>query len=1163
MGQLYRILFVCLLWVNFFVLYAQSVSDCSLLTSGTYQLCDNFTDGDFSENPPWNGDLADFTIDAQQLRTNASTPSPVQLTSPMALNMSESEVQWEFYARLRFNTSSNNYADIYLSSNTDDLKSGANGYFVRIGGTPDEVSLCRKDGTAPAVLLIDGIDGLTVTTNNLLRIKVTRAVSGLWTLQRDFGLTGLYLTEGTATDLTYTFGTQFGFLVNYTASNSANFYFDDIYIGNPIIDNTPPAINEVFAASDTTVTLVFSENVLPASAQNLNNYLLNGSSNPASATLVSGYLVVLTFANPFVSGQNNVLQVTGIQDFSGNTLLSAEAAFIYYGIQPGDVLINEIFADPTPQVGLPDAEFVELFNNTDFDINLTGWGFTKTFPSIEFVFPSVTLPANGYLIVCSGSNSTLYSPFGLTTGLFSSSTYLTNSGSNLSLISPQGILIDQVSYSDAWYGNTLKKEGGWSLERIDPANPCNGSNNWTASLHPSGGTPGVLNSVTGVLTDTSPPQITSYALANNSAIELVFSEPLTGDEWSNPVNYSLSGGINIVTVLEDIQSVTLLFSTGIVEGLLYTLTIGQIQDCSGNIAQNLQIQFGLGQEAFPFDVLINEIYADTDPPLQYQNPSLTLPKVRFVELFNRSDKVIDLAQWQFSDATASATLTPYLLLPGAFVVLCSSTQTAELLAMGVPVLGVSSFPTLNVTGDNLLLTNNNGVTIHGVNYLKSWYRDAVKAEGGYTLELIDPGNPCEEAANWKASDAISGGTPGAENSVFGNNPDTSMPDLLRAEAISPTVVLLYFNETLDIQSAADVLQYTVNNGIGNPVSAVVPLNDFKSVAITLPVPLQENILYTISIGTGLTDCAGNGIAALFNQADFGLARTANPGDIVINEILFNPVTGGSDYVELYNPTNDIISLNNLYIANTQTGVPDTLTGHELISTESYSLLPGGFVALTPDIENIFQVYGNCGNPLHVSKFIQIPLPAMPDNEGTVAITDLLSTVVIDRVDYLDDWHNEIIDKKDGVALERVSYNAPSNSPDNWQSAAASFCYGTPSYVNSQTANPNYTDLSFTISPPSFSPDDDGNDDFTLITYQLSDPGYTANITIFNERGQEIRRLAKNEILGIQGFYKWNGMTENAEKAPLGIYVVFIELFNLDGDVQKIKKTCVVGGRLKN
>lgn len=1144
---------------------AQSVTDCSQLVPGAFALCETFTDADFTNAPAWSGDDADFLIDAQQLRSAATSPSPVQLTTPVALSMPDADLQWEFFARLRFNTSANNFADVYLSSNTNDLKGGnVSGYFVRIGGTPDEVSLWRKDGTAAPVMLIDGTDGLTVTTNNLLRIKVRRTAAGVWTLQRDFGLTGVYVTEGTATDVTYTAGTQFGFLVYYTSSNSANFYFDDIYIGQPIIDATPPTVTNVFTTSNSTVSVLFSEPLLPATAQNTANYLLNGSINPAMATLLSGSEVALTFAEPFTSGQTYALQISGIQDLSENTIITALFDFSYFTAQPADVLINEIFADPTPIVGLPDAEFVELYNHTNFAINLQDWGFTKTYPAIEFTLPAVSLPPGGYLILCTTAGVPLYQSLGQTLGILSSSAYLTNSGSTLTLVSPTGLVIDQVAYADSWYGSAQKKEGGWSLERINPDNPCPGGNNWTASIDPSGGTPGAPNSVTGVLADTAPPQVSSFEVVNTNALEITFSEPVIGSEPGNPANYlvSGSGGVQVVSVLEDQQAVTLLFNNNLTQGILYNLQIAQLQDCNGNTAANLQIQFGLGQPAESYDVLINEIYADVDIPTQYQNPNLTLPKVRFVELFNRTNKVIDLAQWEFRDAADTAYLSSYLLLPGAYVLLCSTTQTNQLTALGMPTLGVSGFPTLNVTSDNLKLVNPTGLIIHEVNYEKSWYNDPIKAEGGYTLELIDPNNPCEGARNWRASNAPGGGTPGLQNSVYGSNPDTTLPDLLRAEVINPTTVQLFFTETLNQQSATDVTQYTISNGIGNPAAAFVPLTDFKTVALTLATPLAENTIYTITVGSEVTDCAGNPIGALYRQAQLGIAYPPQPNDLVINEILFNPQTGGSDYVELYNRTDKVISLNGWYIANTQTDAPDALTNHTLLTTEPYSLHPDSYVALTPNIDDIFMRYGNCGTLLQPNRFIKTALPTLPDDVGTAAITNLLSAVIIDRLDYTDKWHNEIIEKKDGISLERISPHAPTNSASNWQSAAATVCYGTPSYKNSQAAPIGITDQTFTIEPKAFSPDDDGFNDFTIISYQLPQSGYTGNITIYDERGREIRRLVQNEILGTQGFYKWNGMTDKAEKAPLGIYVVYFELFNLTGDVQKHKKTCIVGGRLE-
>ncbi|MCB0784182.1 MAG: hypothetical protein KDC02_08185, partial [Flavobacteriales bacterium] len=85
---------------------------------------------------------------------------------------------------------------------------------------------------------------------------------------------------------------------------------------------------------------------------------------------------------------------------------------------------------------------------------------------------------------------------------------------------------------------------------------------------------------------------------------------------------------------------------------------------------------------------------------------------------------------------------------------------------------------LNNSGDPLVLTDDNGTTIDAVTYDLSWYNDAVKDDGGWTLEQIDPTTPCSGAANWTASNAGAGGTPGAQNSVYAIVPDSDPPVLV-------------------------------------------------------------------------------------------------------------------------------------------------------------------------------------------------------------------------------------------------------------------------------------------------------------------------------------------------------------------------------------------------
>ena len=155
-----------------------------------------------------------------------------------------------------------------------------------------------------------------------------------------------------------------------------------------------------------------------------------------------------------------------------------------------------------------------------------------------------------------------------------------------------------------------------------------------------------------------------------------------------------------------------------------------------------------------------------------------------------------------------------------------------------------------------------------------------------------------------------------------------------------------------------------------------------------------------------------------------------------------------------------------------------------------------------------------------------------------------------------------MDTKDGVSLERIAADQPSQDANNWQSAAANHCYATPAYLNSQTVAPTEPTGDFTIEPKVFSPDNDGFNDFANINFDAGSTDATINIKIFDARGREVRHLVKNELAGLSASYKWDGLTEAGEKARLGIYIINAEVFNTNGDVERFRETCVLGGKLE-
>jgi hypothetical protein len=58
----------------------------------------------------------------------------------------------------------------------------------------------------------------------------------------------------------------------------------------------------------------------------------------------------------------------------------------------------------------------------------------------------------------------------------------------------------------------------------------------------------------------------------------------------------------------------------------------------------------------------------------------------------------------------------------------------------------------------------------------------------------------------------------------------------------------------------------------------------------------------------------------------------------------------------------------------------------------------------------------------------------------------------------------------------------------------------------------------------------------------------------------VRHLAKGELVGQEGSILWNGMDNNGNRVPVGVYVVVTEVFNFDGTVKKFKNGVVVATR---
>ena len=545
-----------------------------------------------------------------------------------------------------------------------------------------------------------------------------------------------------------------------------------------------------------------------------------------------------------------------------------------------------------------------------------------------------------------------------------------------------------------------------------------------------------------------------------------------------------------------------------------------------------------------YDVVIDELMPDP-------TPVVGLPTNEWIELKNTTTAPINLSGWRIGDPTGQSGVMPnFILQPDSFVIICTGSAVAAMSAFGTTI-SVTSFPSLDNDGDQLFLRAANGRTIHAVAYSSAWYQNVVKSDGGWSLEMIDTKSPCAGMSNWKASVDTKGGTPGKKNSIDAINNDTSAPKLKNAYTINNTTIILEFDEPIDSLKGATVSNYSIDAGIS--ISSAITLSPvFNAVQLTTSA-LQSNIVYTIT-ASGITDCKNNSIGSS-NKAKVGLPVDVAANELIINEILFNPRSGGFDYVEFYNRNNKVFDASKTYIANRNSS--GVIGSQRLLSTTPVYIFPGDYIVVTEDADNLSLNY-LVQSPEKV--FVLSSLPSYSDDEGDVVLLNFQGNVV-DELKYKDDWHFKLIDDAEGVSLERIDPDAATQNENNWHSAASTAGYGTPTYKNSQYKLTQAVNATIEISPKVFSPDNDGRDDITTIQYKVDAIGYIANITIFDASGRPVRYLVRNGTLGLTGYWNWDGLDDKGLKLPVGTYILYTEIFNLQGKKDKMKNTVVLARKL--
>lgn len=517
----------------------------------------------------------------------------------------------------------------------------------------------------------------------------------------------------------------------------------------------------------------------------------------------------------------------------------------------------------------------------------------------------------------------------------------------------------------------------------------------------------------------------------------------------------------------------------------------------------------------------------------------------YVEFYNCSGKTFSLKNWQFYYGDKPYKLPDAEITPNTYFVLCKP-AVVSYFSGEVIAIGVSSFPTLANTGKLLRLDDNKNNLAHWFEYTDKMYGDDEKKDaGGWSLECIDFANKSNSATNWSSS-SVEGGTPGESNSVQAANPDTEYAQIISVTKLPEDTLLIRFSKALDLETLSDKQSYDINANGYDFDCLLYNYPQGTELKLHLNQMPEKGEIINLSF-PGLRDLSGYAL----DEEQFvsiGSGYEAEPLDIVINELLPNPLVGSNEYVEIYNRSNKAIDLSYLSIASRK-NTDGTLNKAYPLSSGLSLLYPKQYLLITESLENVRDFYD------YPADILAVELPVMPtltNTLGSIVLINNQTDGIVDEFSYTEKMHDSSIVNKKGVALERIDVDGLTNSESNWKSASSLVGYGTPGYANSQRRV--LTDLEklgpavniVTIDPDNYQ-----------INYRFLNHGNRCSILIFNTLGKLVKTIANNELLGTEGAVSWNGRSENGQKLHPGIYLIQMKVVSTSGEVTRYNLKCLV------
>jgi len=707
-------------------------------------------------------------------------------------------------------------------------------------------------------------------------------------------------------------------------------------------------------------------------------------------------------------------------NFAQDEKSSNDKAVLSYNVSErpasfNDIVINEIMYAPSTD----EPEWIEIFNKSNRTYNLKNWKIGDNSSLTTISTGDLNLNPNEYLVISDDATITNFYTVS-SQWVAKSLPSLSNSGDQIILKDNQNRKIDSLSYQPSWGGNT----GGKSLERVSTQLSSTESSNWKSSTSNFKATPGRINSVTTKNKDLS---VKQFVLVGGFAevgrqIQLKAAVENLGTDNVNSFAVKFYRDINNNLIGEQNELISEELQQNITAGQTKEFILNTTNFAAGNNHFLVIVEYGedqfLENNSTALNItgyVINELRGDlVINEIMYAPNS---PEPEWVEVYNRSSRIINMLGYKIADdaATTRVINSSLVINPGNYLVIAKDSSIVTL-HNNIPILRISTFASLNNSGDRVMLLDSLNRVIDSLDYKSSW-----GGSSGKSLERIDANRSSVDSTNWKTSTAVNRSTPGYFNSAspYNNNLALSIlshspPSPIKGDSVTINIKIENVGKNTANNFSLEIYDDVNRDSVAQSAERI-SIKNFTSLASSAAITTQIKVyaaeVRVYRIIARLNFSADEVLSNNTAFREYSVSEIpASINEIVINEIMYAPSSDEPEWIEIYNKSNRALNLKDWKIGDN--------TALTIISSTEYLFSPGEYLVISSDavISNYYNI---------TSRLLIKPLPGLSNSGDDVKLKDN-SNRTIDSVKYLPAWGGN-----NGKSLERKFADSLSNRQSNW------------------------------------------------------------------------------------------------------------------------------------